>query len=345
MDRRIERFGIGALAALLMVSILAAPAAAYALDFYTCGPEVCIESCMDYPDCGCRDENGDILPGNGVLGESYIGIAIMDVDKDGLDGFDPDNPPYYTADDDIWICYHSPECYILIGQDQMGPGGFLGPIGPEVFDDDRIYHRLFNANTIEDATYYGDSVEWIVSGGGTFQLPNFDTTIPIDWGGETFEKELEPGWNLVSMPLTPDDNSTSEVLASIATKYDAVMKYTPGTGFEAVTTTVMDPGIGYFIYMNTNGTWTYGGESYDSMTAPLSSGLNMAGWVNDDVALPGALASIAGNYNYVARWNATSQSYEVYEPDAPASFNDFGTIAKGEGYFIATKTGCTLTYP
>lgn len=340
MDRRIKRFGIGALVALLMVSMLAAPAAAYAVQLYVMGPDV-----GGGPETGCRNETGEYLTGDGNLGTSDIGILIQDMEKDGIDGFDPNNPPYYLVDDDTYICFHSPDCYLLIGHDGMGRGAFIGTIGPEVFDDDRFYLRLFNDVSIESSTYYADSIEHIVSGEGTFLLPRWDTTIPIGWGGGTFEKELESGWNLVSLPLTPDDNSTPVVLASIATKYDSVMKYTPGTGFEAVTTTVMDPGVGYFVYMNTSGTWSYDGDSYDAINAPLSPGLNMAGWVNDDVALPGALDSIAGNYNYVARWNATSQDYEVYEPDAPAIFNDFGTIAKGEGYFIATKTGCTLTYP
>jgi len=340
MNRRIERFGIGALVALLMVSMLAAPAAAHTVEFWTIGPDV-----GGGPDSGCRNETGGLLLGNGVPGESDMGILINDTEHDGNDGCEPDNPPYYLVDDDEFMCFHSTDCHIRIGQDEMGRGAFLGTVGPNVWDDYRLYCRLFNAKTIEDATYYGDGIEWVVTASGTFQLPNWNTTIPIGWGGETFEKELEPGWNLVSLPLTPDDNSTPVVLNSIATKYDAVMKYTPGTGFEAVTTTVMDPGVGYFIYMNTSGTWSYDGDSYDSMNAPLSQGLNMAGWVNDDVALPGALNSIAGDYNYVARWNATSQDYEVYEPDAPASFNDFGTIAKGEGYFIAANTGCTLTYP
>lgn len=342
MNRRLERFGIGALAALLMVSMLAAPAAADPINLYTCGPD---SGCPDGPWIGCYDEHGDILTGT-WHGVSDIGMVILDVDKDGLDGFNASNPPYYLEGDDKFLVFESPGQWVWIATNGMGNGAFYGTVGPDVWGGEHIYVRLFNDVSIEESTYYGDSelTEFSVLQ-STYRLENWNTTIEINWGTETFEKELESGWNLVSLPLTPDDNSTSEVLDSIATKYDSVMKYTPGTGFESVKTTVMDPGVGYFIYMNTNGTWSYDGDSYDSMTAPLSSGLNMAGWVNDDVALPGALNSIAGDYNYVARWNAISQDYEVYESDAPTSFNDFGTIAKGEGYFIAAKTGCTLTYP
>lgn len=337
MDRRIKRFGIGALVALLMVAMLVAPAAAADVNLWTGGP------LWGYT--GCLDENGDLLTGDGGVGTSDIGMVIRDNDQDGLDGFNVSNPPYYLEGDDQFLRFAWPQMFVTIGVGDAGDGGFYETIFDAPAVGDHIYVRLFNDVSIEEATYYGDSELYVVPSDDTHEYPNWNTTIEIPWLGETFEKDLVPGWNLVSLPLTPEDNSTAAVLNSIDGKYDAVMKYTPGTGFEAVTTTVMDPGVGYFIYMNTNGTWSYEGDSYDSMTAPLSQGLNMAGWVNDDVALPGALDSIAGNYNYVARWNAITQDYEVYEPDAPASFNDFGTIAKGEGYFIAAKTGCTLTYP
>ncbi len=81
------------------------------------------------------------------------------------------------------------------------------------------------------------------------------------------------------------------------------------------------------------------------MTASLVQGLNMVGWTNTSASLPGAFDSIAGNYRYVARWDAPSQSYEVFVPGAPVEFNDFTTMDRGEGYFIAATAGCTLTYP
>jgi hypothetical protein len=160
---------------------------------------------------------------------------------------------------------------------------------------------------------------------------------------ETFTKDLASGWNLVSLPLTPDDNSTSAVLGSIS--YDAVKSYNAATNqFEDATT--MDPGVGYFINMTSAGTWSYGGIAYTSMTATLSTGLNCVGWTNETgSALPGALSSIAGSYRYVARWNADDRKYEVYLLGAPAVFNDFATMDRGEGYFIATTADCTLKYP
>ncbi len=159
---------------------------------------------------------------------------------------------------------------------------------------------------------------------------------------EIFTKSLPLGWNLISLPLTPTDNSTSAVLSGVSK--DAVKQYNATTKlFETATT--MDPGIGYFVNVTTAGTWEYEGTAYTSMTASLSQGLNMVGWTNTSAALPGALLSISGNYTYVAHWNATLQSYEVYERNAPAVFNDFATMERGEGYFIAATEDCTLTCP
>lgn len=159
---------------------------------------------------------------------------------------------------------------------------------------------------------------------------------------ETFTKSLVSGWNLISLPLTPTDSSTSAVLSTVS--QDAVKSYNAATHqFEDATT--MDPGTGYFVHVTTAGDWVYEGTACNSISASLSTGLNMVGWTNTSAALPDALSSIANSYRYVAHWDATSQNYEVYEPNAPAVFNDFTTMERGEGYFIAATEDCTLTSP
>ena len=172
-----------------------------------------------------------------------------------------------------------------------------------------------------------------------------DGTFACVGGAETFTKSLALGWNLISLPLAPTDNSTSAVLGNATIVYDAAKSYNAATNqFEDVTT--MDPGTGYFVHVTTAGIWEYEGTAYTSISATLLTGLNCVGWTNETgSALPGALSSIDGSYRYVARWNAGTQSYEVYLPDAPAVFSDFTTMDRGEGYFIAATAGCTLTYP
>ena len=159
---------------------------------------------------------------------------------------------------------------------------------------------------------------------------------------ETFSKDLYEGWNLVSLPLTPSDNSASSVLASVWDNVSAVYRYNATSKqFESAST--MDPGTGYFVYVTQNCTWTYSGTPCTSMSTELKQGLNMVGWLNCSKDISDALSSIEGNYWYVARWNAVSQSFEVYNPVAPSSFNDFTAMDRGTGYFISAKAGTTLS--
>ncbi|RJS83551.1 hypothetical protein CW713_03740 [Methanophagales archaeon] len=164
-------------------------------------------------------------------------------------------------------------------------------------------------------------------------------------GEETFSKDLVEGWNLVSLPLEPWDNNTSAVLSSMSGKYDAVYSYDAVTNeFKDVMTGTMDPGTGYFVHVTSAGTWTYAGSAYTDMDGiSLQPGLNMVGWLNCSRPIYDALSSIDGDYWYVARWNATAQEFETYNPVAPNGFNDFADMERGEGYYISMKGAGTLT--
>ena len=196
-----------------------------------------------------------------------------------------------------------------------------------------------------DGKWYGENTVMYSDGYSEYWgiVWNNITMYPVPVETENFTKSLPLGWNLISLPLTPLDNSVSSVLSGVS--QDAVKRYDASSKlFEEATT--MDPGIGYFVHVTTAGTWEYEGTAYTSMNASLSQGLNMVGWTNKTgVALPDALSSIDDNYRYVAHWNTTLQSYEIYLPGAPDVFNDFTTMDRGEGYFIAATEGCTLTYP
>ena len=163
----------------------------------------------------------------------------------------------------------------------------------------------------------------------------------------TYEKELVSGWNLISLPLTPVDNSTSAVLGNDTVEYDSVYKYNAtAKQFECPST--MDPGIGYFVNVTNTSTctWNYTGTAYTSMNIDLKQGLNCIGWVNTSADLPAAMSSISGNYSYVAGWGADDSKYEVYDANAPAGvpeFIDFTTMERGYGYWITAKEDCTLT--
>jgi len=164
---------------------------------------------------------------------------------------------------------------------------------------------------------------------------------------ETFSKDLVEGWNLISLPLyNATDMTVANIIdKSLSGKYDALYRYDAvNKSWVALDSSdVMENGVGYFIHMTSAGTWTYQGSAYLSMSVPLEPGLNMIGWLNCSKPIDDALSSIEGDYWYVARWNATAQRFEVYNPVAPPEFNDFDTMERGEGYFISMKSAETLT--
>jgi len=216
-----------------------------------------------------------------------------------------------------------------------------------------IYHLATATLHGESPTYCVSDLEWqnhLVSddNGEPIQNSYTDGTFQCAGPQETFSKELVEGWNLISLPLTNTTNMTvANIMSSISSKYDALYRYDASIhSWVALSSSdTMENGVGYFIHMTSAGTWTYSGSAYTTMDIALEPGLNMVGWVNTSADLPDALNSIAGNYRYVAKWNATAQSYEVYVAGAPAAFNDFTMMERGEGYFIVATTNCTLTYP
>ena len=161
---------------------------------------------------------------------------------------------------------------------------------------------------------------------------------------DTFTKPLTTGWNLLSLPLTPEDSSTSAVLGNDTIVYDKVYRYdataTPKQ-FVDETSGTMEPGIGYFVYVTTAGTWNYTGTSVSSTDLDLKSGLNMIGVPNCTISISSAMGST--DYRYVARWNAAEEKFEVHNLKAPSAFHDFTTMVAGEGYFISASSDYPLT--
>ncbi|NQE45383.1 hypothetical protein C5S31_05100 [ANME-1 cluster archaeon GoMg2] len=170
---------------------------------------------------------------------------------------------------------------------------------------------------------------------------------------ETFEKELVVGWNMISLPLYNEtDMTVANIIAdSLSGSYSDLYKYDAVNNDWVLLSLEdkMQKGVGYFIYMTAIDTWIYSGLPYNRVEVSLSEGLNCIGWTNTSASInvteENALGSITDKYNYVAQWNnAPSPKYEVYEQHAPDMFNDFWMMERGEGYWIAAKEDCTLTY-
>ena len=199
--------------------------------------------------------------------------------------------------------------------------------------DDIIKVRV----TSPDGTYVGENISrWgDVKVEGITAVHMDITMYPVTVEPDTFTKSLPLGWNLISLPLTPLDSSTSAVLGNDTIEYDAVNSYNATSKlFETATT--MAPGTGYFVHVTTAGDWEYEGTPVSSTSPGLKSGLNMIGVPNCTMSVGDAMGS--ADYRYVARWNADDQKYEVYNPSAPEAFHGFTEMTAGEGYFVSAKS-------
>lgn len=77
--------------------------------------------------------------------------------------------------------------------------------------------------------------------------------------------------------------------------------------------------------------------------AALLQGWNNVAYSGGSLPPSEALASIAGKYDSVYRWNAGTQSYEVYSPGGPAFGNTLTQMANGDAVWISvTAPNATL---
>ena len=167
---------------------------------------------------------------------------------------------------------------------------------------------------------------------------------------------LSPGWNLISLPLEPDNPVPDTVLASIAGQYDRVhaydgcdpadpwKQYVPGGGDNDLT--AMDVRYGYWVHATSSVTLTITGTRPTTTNIPLCPGLNLIGWPSRQVvALPDALSSIADDYDLVYGYDPSDATdpWKQFDPGAPPFVNTLTQMEPGKGYWIRVTEDCTLT--
>ncbi|MFH1928405.1 MAG: hypothetical protein ABIK79_09625 [Chloroflexota bacterium] len=173
-------------------------------------------------------------------------------------------------------------------------------------------------------------------------------------GGGSVSLSLQSGWNLISLPIVPDDRSVAHVLSSIAGYYDLVSSYSnclgvwlsydpssPGTA----TLTELDEGTAFWAHMTQADTLVVSGTTPGSTSQGLCQGWNMVAYPaaeSRDVAQ--ALSSISGYYTAVYAYEGgTSNPWKRYFVDAPPWANDLTHFEPGYGYWVRVSEDCTLT--
>jgi hypothetical protein len=162
------------------------------------------------------------------------------------------------------------------------------------------------------------------------RYPDFPLPDPI------YNINLNEGWNLISTPLSPREESLIKVLENITGKWDVVKyydtldkadpwkTYRPGSTVNDLTN--IDETMGFWIYINQpNVTLTVSGVIPASTTIPLYAGWNLVGY-------PTQTTQTVGN----ALWGTGADRVEVFDPASPY-IKEIGPtyiMKPGEGYWI-----------
>jgi parallel beta-helix repeat protein len=159
--------------------------------------------------------------------------------------------------------------------------------------------------------------------------------------------QLNSGWNLISLPLMPDDSNVNSVLSPINGNYSIVWaynasdtadhwkKYDPAAPFGNDLIN-MEPGKGYWIMMTSDDTLNISGTMPASTDIELWSGWNLIGYNSlNPQPITDALSSINGNYSIIWAYNASDSTdhWKKYDPDTPFG-NDLAVVEPGRGYWI-----------
>jgi len=95
---------------------------------------------------------------------------------------------------------------------------------------------------------------------------------------EQINLELRAGWNMVSLPVIPDDPMASSILSGLG--FYQLVTWS-GTGYVAVTE--FEAGRGYWLLVLEDVNVTVSGMPVDSLNLSLSAGWNMIGGTFDEV--------------------------------------------------------------
>ncbi|MFH1926992.1 MAG: hypothetical protein ABIK79_02280, partial [Chloroflexota bacterium] len=166
---------------------------------------------------------------------------------------------------------------------------------------------------------------------------------------------LQPGWNLVSVPVHPNDISAAAVLSTIAGEYDAVYAYDasdevspwkqldPSVPSFANDLLTIDETKGLWLHGTSATTWTFPDYTLPAGITPLHPGWNLVGYpLQDAQPIAEALASIEGNYTLVYTQDPSDQAdpWKTFDPAAPPWSNELTQMVPGRGYWILVTQPC-----
>jgi len=162
----------------------------------------------------------------------------------------------------------------------------------------------------------------VTTSAGTGTLTDGFTVTEVE-----IQLSLKAGWNMVSVPVTPQDTSAASVFAGTEVVYTwnpTTKSYYPPTEVE--------PDKGYFVAVLSDMDILVSGVPVYNWTTDITAGWNMSGSVFDTVSFTDPQDNPDGSVEAFAFWwNPVTKSYDLVT-----------TIDTKKGHWIAATQNCTL---
>jgi len=236
-----------------------------------------------------------------------------------------------------------------------------------LLDDGEGESRYTGTATVDSDAGWGDYPVTITAADAKGNVATDETLeLAVRVGATGVEIDLVVGWNLISLPLIPDDADISEVISATTLASEDVSNvvmvraydpatgefpyHTPATGSGELT--VMEDGVGYWVFMNEADTLTITGRQWPTPPMELPSSYDVVvGWnligFRSMVEMPdydvveegvevGYLANIAGTYPVLWSYDAFAGAYSNVKN---------GLMEVGHGFWIWMTEPGTIVPP
>ena len=161
--------------------------------------------------------------------------------------------------------------------------------------------------------------------------------------------ELFAGYNLISVPLEPQDGYSAKGLFETIDNSVSITRRLPSGAYQ---TQLQNTPInlfnisigedGYFVYESADTNFTVTGSKLHDKTTNLSTGYNLIGWASIDTELPAktVIGDIPNCVSITRR--LPSGAYQTQLQNTPINlFN----MSAGNGYFVYVSSDTTWTFP
>ncbi len=176
---------------------------------------------------------------------------------------------------------------------------------------------------------------------GVGQLREVESALfsPVE---QTFTIALDIGWNLISLPLKPDNDQVGQVMGEVNGGIESVWGYENGVWYVydpqnpgLSDLEIMKTGNGYWVKVVEEGLGIRIQGQAASQTLRLETGWNLIGFNSlQAMAVEGVFAEIEGEIESV--WGYENGAWYVYDPQSP-ELSDLEEMEPGEGYWVSVK--------